>query len=328
MRQTYKYFLYEYGYSIAVTMNHIDKVKGVQQIVIVFCILVLIVVSVSRRRHRIEHMRSSPRCVVVTPAGRRQYLEILFAHLYKQKQDFDEWHLWMNTSVDADISYMQTLAAANKWIKLVHHVRSDPSKGINNIINFFDHAVDPNTIYLRLDDDIVWLEDGFISKFYKQRLDNRQYFLVYANIINNAIITHLHQRSGAFWMSDKFVEYSCMGNGWTDTDIVTQLHQTFIEDVKIGALDKWRRSFNTWIALGHERISINAIAWFGQDMSQVDRSQTEDEEEYMSSVYPKIAGKYNIVVGQPLCAHYAFYTQRSHLDTTSVLAKYRELARL
>lgn len=305
-------------------MNHIEKVK----VVIVLCVLVLIGVALSRRRYRIEHMQSSPKCVVVTPAGRRQYLEILFAHLQKQKPAFDEWHLWMNTSVKEDVSYMQSLASANSWIRLVHHPRSDVSKGSLNIINFFDYAVDPNTIYLRLDDDIVWLEDGFVSKFYHQRLSNPHYFLVFANIINNAIITHLHQRSGAFWLNDKFVEYSCMGNGWNDVDIVTRLHEAFIEDVKLGSLDKWRRSFNTWIALDFERISINAIAWFGQDMNMVDRTQNEDEEEYLSSVYPKMARKYNLVVGQPLCVHYAFYTQRPHLDTTNVLTKYRELAGL
>jgi len=38
-----------------------------------------------------------PKCIVVTPAGRRRYLEKLVKCLELQKDDFDEWHLWENT---------------------------------------------------------------------------------------------------------------------------------------------------------------------------------------------------------------------------------------
>lgn len=33
------------------------------------------------------------KCILITPAGRRDYLQILVKHLIKQKEDFDEWHL-------------------------------------------------------------------------------------------------------------------------------------------------------------------------------------------------------------------------------------------
>jgi hypothetical protein len=281
--------------------------------------------------HHLEGFRNNSsqlKYVVVTPAGRREYLENLFAHMKKQKSTYNEWHLWMNTQKTDDIEYMERLASENEWVKLKYHPKSDPSKGNMNIFKFFDYAVDPNTVYLRLDDDIVWLEDGFISNMFKQRLAHPENFLVFANIINNGIITHMHQRSGAFVLEDKIVDFSSGGNGWNDVDIVTRLHNAFIEDVKSGNLDKWKKSFNTWVAEDYPRISINAISWFGEEMRKVDRNLIVDEEQYLSSDYPKEVRKPNIIVGQPVCVHYAFYTQREHLDTTNILAKYRELAGL
>ena len=48
--------------------------------------------------------------IIVTPAGRRQYLEILYGHLKAQKIDFDEWWLLVNTSVPDDVAYCEQLA--------------------------------------------------------------------------------------------------------------------------------------------------------------------------------------------------------------------------
>ncbi len=309
-------------------MNHIHKLRDSKLHIIIVCITLIIGVSFYQRPCIVDHFEPSLRFVVVTPAGRRQYLEILYTYLHKQKHTFSEWHLWMNTNVQDDITYMHGLAASHTWIKLVRYPQLDPTKGSYNVIKFLDYAEDFNTIYLKLDDDIVWLEDEFISKMYQQRVLYPQYFLVYANTINNAIITHLHQRSGAFPYTDTFVDYDAMGKGWTDVDIATRLHRAFIGDIKAGSLDKWRRSFSTWIALNFERISINAISWYGRDMSRVDRTGKDDDEQYLSVEYPKMMNRHNVIVGQPMCVHYAFYTQREHLDTTNVLAMYRALAGL
>lgn len=37
--------------------------------------------------------------IIVTPAGRKRYMEILSSHLDKQRSDFDEWHIWQNTEI-------------------------------------------------------------------------------------------------------------------------------------------------------------------------------------------------------------------------------------
>jgi hypothetical protein len=265
------------------------------------------------------------KCIVVTPAGRREYLEILAKHLESQKTDFDEWHLWKNTKNSDDIKWMETYCDNHDWAKIIDPDGSNPSKGSFNIHVFFSTTTDPNTIYIRLDDDVVWLDKQFIRNLYQARIDNPDYFLVYPNIINNAVITHIHQRTGAFDFTNEFVDYACTGNAWHNPYIAKELHTQFIASLSRGDITKWRKSFSRWITFCHERISINSFAYFGSVMAQV--TVGHDEEQYLSCDYPREHKIYNLVVGSPICVHYAFYTQRSYLnESPSILDAYRTLA--
>jgi hypothetical protein len=268
--------------------------------------------------------RRPMRCVVLTPAGRREYLELLFVHLSRQRLDFAmfiEWHLWLNTLVPEDVAYMRELERQHSWIKVITDPESDPTAGSFNIHRFFKHATDRHTVYIRLDDDVVYLEPGFLQKLYKARVScNPDYFLVYANIINNAVITHAHQRGGAFMYPTK-VEPTCMGNAWSDPAISEQLHRQFLSDVRAGNLQRWHQSFDPFETT--ERVSINAFAFFGSVFQNIHVGI--DEEDWLSVVHLRESGKRNLVIPGAICAHYAFYTQRPHLNTTDILEQYRRL---
>lgn len=271
-----------------------------------------------------QNKKREYKCIIVTPAGRKQYLEILVKHLTKQKDSFEEWHLWKNTSNPDDLKYLHDLADTHLWIKVIEAADSDPSVGNLNIYRFFDFARDPNTIYIRLDDDIVWLDDNFISELYEARIKHPSYFLVYPQIINNGLISHIQQRIGVFKFPH-FVEYACMGNAWSDPSISNALHHQFLDTIESQTLDKWRNCFNKWIALVHERISINSFAFFGKTFANIQVGL--DEEDWLSCAYPRESGLFNIVVGSPMCVHYAFFTQRPTLDTVpSILERYKVIA--
>ena len=70
--------------------------------------------------------------VIVTPAGRRRYLEVLSAHLAAQRSSFDEWHLWLNTTNQEDVDYCRALDAT-----VIEPPGSMPHEGIHNIHRFF-----------------------------------------------------------------------------------------------------------------------------------------------------------------------------------------------
>jgi len=259
--------------------------------------------------------------IVVTPAGRSKYLQVLYKNMSRERSGFDEWHLWINTNVKQDVDYCEELASQNKWIKLVKldgidRVTSD------NIHRFFVFAQDVDSIYVRLDDDVVYLEDGFFDKLISYRLSNRHPFLVFANIINNAIVSHLHQRNGLF-ENNVLAGYSCTDHlGWAESFYAEKVHRNFIDDVMSGNIDKWHKSFTKWICYLYERVSINAISWFGEDMNMLGGKVETHEELCLSSWIPEKLKRPCEIYGGAIAVHFAFGPQRSLLEKTNILEKY------
>jgi hypothetical protein len=245
-------------------------------------------------------------------------MEVLYAHVKAQKSDFDEWHLWLNTFVPEDIEYCDSLAARHSWIRVIRCPDIQPDAGTYNIHHFFK-GCEPTNVYLRLDDDVVYLEPGFVNKMFAYRLSHPEYFLVYANIINNSMISHLHMRVGHVRYRQK-VQYRFEDPvGWEDPHFAEVLHRAFLQDAERNATEKWK--LPDWILWPHERVSINCISWIGNP-----GLVGLDEEHWLSEERPIQLGKYNIICGDAMCAHFAFHVQRDHLDATDILERYRAIA--
>lgn len=261
--------------------------------------------------------------IIVTPAGRGRYLEVLYEHLKAQRGSFDQWLLLMNTNHATDIGFCERLAARNEdWIDTRYAEGSDPNRGNLNIHVLLNAwARDPDTVYLRLDDDVVFLGKNFVETMFQFRLANPEYFLVYGNIINNAIVSWIHQKLGNFEF-EPHSGYNCTdGIGWNNPQFAKALHEAFLRDPTD---PKWT-SFERWIATEYERVSINAISWFGKDLADVPVG--EDEEQWFSVHRPSELKRRNAVCGRAVCVHYAFHPQRDFLDNeTDVLAQYKALA--
>jgi hypothetical protein len=91
----------------------------------------------------------------VVPAGRRKYLEILSPYLLANRRVLDNCSLWCNTEDEGDIRYMRELAARDSFFHVVPP--SIPVDGVRSIYHFFIECTDPDTVYVRFDDDISWL---------------------------------------------------------------------------------------------------------------------------------------------------------------------------
>lgn len=263
--------------------------------------------------------------IVVSPAGRERYLRILFRHLKAQKHAFDEWHLWVNTRNAADVAFMEGLAATTTWIKLVHCPHSNPDEGNLNIHRFFKACAQPGVTYLRLDDDVVWLEKGFVDKMFTFREAHPEYFLVYATIVNNAITSHIFQRNGLISTKHGIAGYQCMDPvGWGSPAFAHEVHSAFVQAVRDNSVNDWR--FRLWHLQYFERCSINAISWLGDEFARFGGEVGHDEEQWLSVDKPQSLRKMNAIYGNALCVHFSFYTQRDVLDSSGMLAEYQRLA--
>lgn len=283
------------------------------------------------------------RKIIVTPAGRRQYLSILEKHLVAQKGDFDEWHLWLNTNIPDDVAFIHDIQARHpSWVRIVE--LDTPIRVISTLTihRFFVYAADPTCTYLRFDDDIVFIGAGCIRAMFEYREAHPEPFLVYGNIINNAIISHILQRNGIVTYDGGKVGYSCMDEvGWKDGKFVERLHETFLADleglsplprqagssIEADRLGRWTRAFSRWHLWGYERVSINCVSWRGVDMAAIQGQVGIDEEQWLSVDHPCAVERPNVILGDiPPCVHFAFNTQRKHLEATDILQRYSNAA--
>lgn len=261
------------------------------------------------------------RIVVVTPSGRKRYLEILIPYVMRLAPIVDEYVMWVNTVNQDDIKYMQDMAASKpEFIKLLY--TNVPIQGNSAICSFFKHHIDEKTIYIRFDDDIVYI-DGIeqFKNFLDFRIDNPDYFIIYANILNNAMISHLHQRFGNIeFTNNTKVSYECLcPNGWNNPDFAVKLH----ENILTNGIDKFR--FNgKWVLYYNERVSINVICWFGSTFAKFSGEVGKDEENWLATDKPKQLGAYNCIYGGFVCVHYAFYTQREKVDASGMTQRYKD----
>jgi hypothetical protein len=260
--------------------------------------------------------------VVTIPAGRKRYMEVMLPHILKQKGFIDELRIWCNTKNKSDIEYFQKIVSSNSDFITIDYapLAGQGSYGINQ---FFKNTIDPNTIYLRIDDDIVWAEKDFFKKMYKFRLENPKYFLVYGNIVNNAVCDHLCQKNGVYEPEPHY-GFNCVdANGWSNPILAENKHRRLIENIKNNQLEKYR--FSPVVLENYERVSINCICWFGSEFAKFNGIVGLDEEQWLASDKPREIGVPNCIFGDALCSHFSFYTQREHMDKTDILDEYRLL---
>jgi hypothetical protein len=263
--------------------------------------------------------------IIVTPAGRKRYLEILLKNLNKCRDEFDEWIIWVNTDNKEDIDYIEELPKLYDYINLQYsEIPVDPNGSHTaTICKFFKKCIDEDSVYLRLDDDVVFIEKDSIKKLFDFRIENEQYFLVFGNILNNALITNLYQQRNILTNLPP-VTYNCEDeNGWRSGNFAIDLHNIFLSKASENKAQDF--FMDNWELSNFERCSINAISWLGKTFKTFNGEVGDAEEIWLSSDKPKELNMPNIIFGESLFSHYAFSPQRPILQKTNILERYLKL---
>lgn len=264
--------------------------------------------------------------IVVTPAGRERYMRLL-SHYVLGSPEVSEWHLWHNCRTPADSAYVRALVASDPRCRLKE--LPGAQGGFAIIGDFFRFCDDAEALYLRLDDDVVYLEPGFFPKFIARAEQERGKALWFSPIvINNAI---------SAWMLKHFSQVKITGPiscqamcpcAWASPNLPMALHPVFIEAVRRGRLEDFRVPDRT---LRLSRFSINALGFFGAErMALGERfiAPNGNEEEWLSAILPAMLDRYGILFGNLVAAHFSFYPQEEALLRTRLLEEYYALAGL
>jgi hypothetical protein len=265
--------------------------------------------------------------VVTIPAGRKRYMEVLLPYIIREYDLIDEIRLWVNTNNFDDIIWMVEKSLQYDKIKLDRTVVENPTPNLPHanyeLYRFWNNCKDEDTLYIRLDDDVVWLEENFFRDMIDFRIANPEPLFIYPNIINNAVIDHIHQRLGCFDFAEK-IGYRCVDPiGVSNGPHAEQRHLEFLNDLESNDIEKYK--FDKWLLYEYERVSINSLAWFGKDIKDI--VFEKDEEDFVSCKAPAIVGRPNMLYGRTMAVHFSFHMQREYLDSTNLLDKYIQLSK-
>lgn len=294
-------------------------------------------------------------------AGRKQTLSILVRYFQKHRDVIDEVMLWLNTDVESDIDYIHDLAKRDSLFKVYQlpegykfyhkgegtpedRARSDYGPLQWNTGRFFEYCVDPDTIYIRFDDDIVYLEDDFFKNIVKFRLEHPEHWAVFGNIWNNAIISYLHQMEGNIGLDYGACTTWCMDDvGWGSGPFAEYIHEILLDKVKSenikdlylkgGVSDDENRV--AWNGYGYEltdasRFSISNFAIFGSDYAGFGgKFEDLDEEIWLTEKIPLLTERSNIICPDALVSHFTFSPhQKPHIfSNTDLLKRYDRLSK-
>jgi hypothetical protein len=254
-----------------------------------------------------------------TAAGRRRYMQYLIPFVVNSDV-VDRYDIWINTTNKQDIEFFKILSKKFSKINLVYqpdHVVN----GIHSINAFYKTCVEEDTIYFKLDDDIVWVEPGMFEKMVRFRIDNPDYFLVSPLVINNALCTYILQIAGKIQLS-RYYQAKTDQNLFLNGEFAAQLHDWFLTTQLPNKTYKNLYCGPRPIAMN--RFSINAILWFGSEMKKVGGIVPGDDEEWLSVIKPTALGIANCFNCNSIVVHFAFFTQREKLDKLNILQRYGE----
>lgn len=276
--------------------------------------------------------------VAFTPVGRKRYMDLLASYMLREyrKGHIDKWLLFNNAYLPEDATYCHQLAAEFPWVEvleergIVHEITDtgDPFQWSRpeNISLFYKYMREDesNTIYLRFDDDIVYIDQYCIPRWVKYRVENPRPFLVFPTIINNVRTSYHMQQQGVVPESGiKDDMYDKVA--WRNLRYINMLHRKALTAIDCGTLVETFRlrdeQFTDWEA-GH--ISINAFAIHARDMHAC--RVEHDEEGYLSLFRPRALGRQNARCGDAVLIHFAYHTQTAYMDKTGMLNDYVRLA--
>lgn len=278
-------------------------------------------------------MINGRKVVAFTPYGREITVSLLVNYMLRDHERgiIDEWMLWINTDYgqQADVAYAESLAKKHKWIKLYDRPFHPPLQPKQmNTGTFYRFCDEPDTVYVRFDDDIVYVEPDAIERLVVNRLETDTALVNFPIIINNAISSYFLQSLGKIPREWGQAGMYCMDPvGWADPVFAEKLHNMTLDLIEADEVNTLFMHHNIQLPPSLQ-YSVSCFAAPGKIYTDIGGDLGRMEEENWHTVKrPSELGLSNIVVANSLVSHFSFYTQRDYLlDNTNILDRYFDIA--
>ena len=257
-------------------------------------------------------------------AGRKDTMSILMPQI---KSDYiDEIIIGVNTNNQEDLKFIYSLKDNESkitYLEVPNNIRRCSQESFRF---FYTKMEDEDTIYFKLDDDLIYIEPGYFEKTLKFRCEHPEYICIYPMIINNPLCNYLLSKKNVPLMYNGYDTPILMYMTWRDPVVAEKLLLAFSEfkESDVWKVDNFEfgKEMNFKGKFGMIRPSINAICFFGKDFKNLNvKNYPNDDEEFLTNQVFN-CGRKSIIYGDTLVAHYAFYPQRNYLNSKNILKKY------
>lgn len=274
--------------------------------------------------------------VAWTPYGRKETMSILYKYMVRDHAAgvLDEYHLYMNTDPDQveDVAFAHELAETYDWIKLKERpagVKVLHPKQLNTGF-YYRYAIEPDTIYIRFDDDIVYVHEAAIERLAKAKIPSPA-TVCFPLIWHNAICSFWLQNMGKIPLEyGRVRDAYCMDAvGWGDGQFAEKIHRLLLSHIREGTVDELFLHHDVQLPIGRQ-FSVSCFAAHSDLYRQLDPPGhlTYHEEETWHTIHETHrTGRANMIIGNALVAHLSFFPHTHYIRReTDILDQYRELA--
>lgn len=293
------------------------------------------------------------RVVAIVVYGRRERVKILHRYLQRNLRAnggvIDEVSFVVLAATQLDLEFLSRLVA-------MHPEYNIPPVNGRRLAKIYSVCTDPNAVYVKIDDDIVFMSDAAVPDIVRERLRARCSF-VSANVVNHAILSAIHQDIGAVrtyymdqrhWVRhdealpmagiDKKAQSDCVWKWW---ECGAWMHESLLSRLADGTACAYDFGWHDFHAHGYgvedgERLrpfpftrwSINMMAFTAADVWHANQTElAEDDEHELAVMVPWRTGTRACAVGRALVAHFSYSRQEDGmLKHTDLLHRYSKLS--
>lgn len=291
------------------------------------------------------------RVVAWTPYGRERTVSILERYMARDHARglVDEWWLCLNTDPAkqvSDLIYAVGPAGLVRraefagWCKAVNRPQDGQGRELprltpkqRNTGYFYRLMTDPNTVYVRIDDDIVYVHPDAIERLARHAIESAGSTLCSLSLMwNNAIISWFEQQAGVIPREWGKLSRFCMDPiAWADGEFAVKIHNLLLEILESGdpAAAEQVYLHQDMPLMLREQYSVSCFASLGTVYAGLPEPGVlvPDEEESWHTVHhPARAGLANMIVGNALVSHFTFMHQQREVLASNTLDRYRALA--
>jgi hypothetical protein len=265
--------------------------------------------------------------ITITPLGRRKYIELLFPYILQNKRIIDKHIFWVNTKNQDDINYVEDLVS--KYPKIFAIEYGVKNKGKKFVNDLYLNCNDIKTIYIKINDDICWINSDAILNLLEFRINNPNFFLIYPIVMNTGINVGLYQAMGhiPIYLTGEWPWDYRHNFDLSKFDGITGqiLHEVLLKKIQKKQLNDL--VIERYVLSDYECVPEHCVCWFGKDFLYLNEKKSLYEPNFLSQIESESRNKYSCLCGSSLMSHFSYSSQEEYLlEQTFLYNEYKKLS--